>query len=771
MSGLIKKLSLCIFSTLVAVAVVYLDFVSGNFGETEKEPVYIVREKADDTVIVEDAQTIKLESGEISRVTIEVASALVRVAPESFAEFSFDDAHPLAPELFIHLKEGRLWINTINSMLHVKVKTPRIEAVLNPGIFDLHFDSDTLAIAAHRRHGVISFSGVEMPLPETRQMIISGSKIALAQDLLKKLHYSKLAKEFPFTAVEEPDSWVNLNQRDDELLRAEREKIAKEKIKTSNSGEKNEAVYGALQFLTLDEEKKQRRAARYFLSDFDAVLYELTLGDPTKGERMLKDLGSLEGSQEFSVESAFFKKSVAERLSLLAYTLPTDEAYRAYYTLLRETFTAPLDAISYQFNAVLDAYGERNATLDALERMAATVTKKLPELKNQSQEKELFFLMTLYHDFLAQHPEFIREEYLKTASALERAHLDLIKDQPARADDERQFLMGQKLARISALQKMMEKEDLPFAQARGAVLVLAQEVEALKPTFSSAAVISYFEKSLNDLQPLILFLRSARGIELQTNFTTAFEEYKSDADEIKQITELLNAADGGTQISPVRREELAGIVASDFKPLGIGKIKIALPDSEDDPRVRVLESFFDGEKMEAIYDTSRKIVTDINFKGERFPHPVRLTSLKEFLLVKLGKNQLSEKDLKEKFVDKESESSTLEKIAVAQLKEKLSDLGIEVEQEYLGAENFTEGIVHVRLASVGKDTEKIAFSFDIEYKGERVSSVKVQTVSGVITVNESFALRELPLKVEQIWKRAQFEKQKEDDIKDAIKQN
>ena len=120
---------------------------------------------------------------------------------------------------------------------------------------------------------------------------------------------------------------------------------------------------------------------------------------------------------------------------------------------------------------------------------------------------------------------------------------------------------------------------------------------------------------------------------------------------------------------------------------------------------------------------------------------------------------------KEKFADKETSA---QKTAALTLQKVLEKFGISVQDQYIGMEDFKDGTLHVRLAHLEVEEEKIAFSFDAD-KDNRISSLKVQTISGVIPVNESFELRELPVKVSQIFKRAQFEKQKEDQFKKGLK--
>ncbi|MEK9132772.1 MAG: hypothetical protein AAB606_03650, partial [Patescibacteria group bacterium] len=124
----------------------------------------------------------------------------------------------------------------------------------------------------------------------------------------------------------------------------------------------------------------------------------------------------------------------------------------------------------------------------------------------------------------------------------------------------------------------------------------------------------------------------------------------------------------------------------------------------------------------------------------------------------------------ESLMEMPSPQSVLEKVSKSTLLEELQKIDVSVEDKYIGLENIDDGVIHVRLALLGKGTDAIFFSFDVSQKISLVTNLKVNTVSGEVPVNDEFALRDLPIKVQQIFKQAMFEKQKEDEMKKMLRE-
>lgn len=311
----------------------------------------------------------------------------------------------------------------------------------------------------------------------------------------------------------------------------------------------------------------------------------------------------------------------------------------------------------------------------------------------------------------------------------------------------------------------MEKGDIPFQEGRRVILLLASDIESLRPNFSDAAVLVYFDSQLRELAPFLGFLRSQVSANLRGSFEADYREYIESQHEFAQIRELLDSAQGGISISSFRREELAESVSTDFSALGASDIKIMLPDLEGDSRVKIVSALLEEKTFSGVYDTQGKVLSDLVIGEEKIESAVRLENFKKFFLVKMGKASLEAGETIAVLTESRAEESLLERATKSALMEELKKMDISAEDRNLGLEDLDTGVLHVRLAVISQGTDAKVFSFDVGQKLSVVTNLKVQTVLGEIPVNDAFALRELPLKVEQIYSRAVFERQKEEELK------
>lgn len=779
---LITKILLCIFSVaLVGVTLFFDEKLSASAPGSQIKEIEII-DKGSDAVFQKTGDQYLLEAGNQAHLILVIANnSVLRLEKGTNALLTLSAFGNFPRQANINLKQGRIWLNSLYSNLATQINTEVVQLSAEPGIFDIKYHNGTLDVTAFRRSIQVSFLGNRLIVPEARQISIAEAKIKNASETISKLRYSKLLKEFPYFAAEKPDEWTLKNQQDDKIFLEAYKKKLFDEIQEDGSvlGLDESSMFfkfGSLMknagvIFTFDEEKKEKKKIALISDYIDDAAYATVIGKLDLANRRLGQFESFVAQLDNNIKNySGWQNALALKADRFAFVQPQDDLFEVKIVLRQLTGEPSIPLLQAAFNDVLDiaAAGTdqetEQKTVTALRKFATVVSGTLNKISDFRLAEDIFFASVILNDFLSRNTDLLREEFLKTAELFEKTYLALIENKE-QADDQRQFFISEKLKSIATLKSLIEKGNIPFQDGRKSILLIASQIEALQPTFSDKAVLAYFQEQLNSLKPFIAFLRSQDASRVHGSFQESFGEFVERIDEYKKITELLLGAEGGVNISASRREELAGIVAADFTQLEITDVQILLPDDEDEARVKVINAKFEGKKMLATYDTSRKVFSNIIFGSEKIPHAIKLENLKKFLLIKLGKLDLPKGQTAEDLTEAASGQSLLEKVAKVAILEALQKVNISVDEKYLGFENLNEGVVHVRLATIGEGVDAKVFAFDVLQKGSVVTNLKVQTVNGEIPVNGAFGLKELSVKVEQIYQKAIFEKQKEEELK------
>ncbi|MBI4994438.1 FecR domain-containing protein [Candidatus Peregrinibacteria bacterium] len=770
MKGLIKTIFISLACVLLVAGTFMLDEkISAVDLEEELDKVEVI-EKGPDSLFKNENGVYFFDAGRESRMSVLFnGNALLRLAPGSKANVSLSKSFPRKGQL--ELTGGRFWINTLNSSLNFEIKTPSLAIEAEPGVFDIQYGNELVVLVALRRSLEVVFLGSRLLIPELRQMTISEKKLRQQADLISKLTYSKLLKEFSYFAAEKPDKWILINQEDDkkffdDFREKKYQKIRDQGPKVGSNKDSvffklDEAVKKAGLELTFDPAKQNKRLAKIIFDYFDSAVFAALIGKEDLKKAWLAEFKN-QTDRIIGFDEFFMKK-----FDDFAFVAPSDSLFEIKTTLQNLAVKDVLAVSRTAFNNVLDVAAAGNDVTTqakvtaALRNFGSLADKSIARISSANAADEIFFESVRINDFLDRNPEmFLREEFLKTSEIFEKAYLNLVASR-AEADDQRQFLISEKLKKVGVLKALMEKEEMPYNESRAALLLIAGQIDSLKPIFSDTAVLAYFDEQLKQLAPLLAFLRANTPSNMRGSFKDNFKDFQSRTREMQQIMELLATSTGGAQITAAKREEIASIVMNDLGGIGAVGIKITLPETEDDPRVNVISASFSGANFIGIYDTDKKIMSDITFNNEKISNAIRLENLKKFFNVKLGKEKLESGTTAESLTQQPKQLSALEKVIKAKLLEELGKQEISVEEKYIDFADLAIGIAHIELAGA----EDKFFSFDISDDLSLVSNLKVSTIDGDIPVNGKFSLKELSSRVAQVYKNIEFGKMKEEELK------
>lgn len=686
-------------------------------------------------------------------------------------------------DIVLNLEEGKFWLNSLNSQSGATVNTKLAAVKMDPGVFDVSYKDSVLSVGAYRRSARVEFLGNSLVVPEGRFIEIDETKLESQKDPIAKLRYSKLSKEFSFAALAEADDWVKRNIAEDEKFNGDYRKNVLDEIRIRGpklSPDKDSLMFTledmaeeAVIALTFNSKEKIKKETRFLANFLDAAIYWFAMGKPEQGENFMREFKA-------RMQQASGSENLAEVFSARAQKIAfsgVDEPLFEVKLFLRRDKN-PVNAIHAELNDVLDlaANGsdkENKLKIEtALRKFGAAASDKLAGLKDRAQAQALFFERVRLADFLDRNRYLLKEEFLRLIALFEKTYLSFAAGKED-SEDKRQFLVNEKLRAIQVLRASMGEGVLSFQDARKAILFAANQIEELKPTFSDTAVSAYYDEQLKELGQFFAFLRSSEASSLRGSYEENFSDFKGRMNDLRAVNEILLNSQGGERISSLRREELAKVVLNDLRKVGLSGVKLALPDAEEGVSVKITESAFEDVQFSARYDTDKKVFSDIVFDGQQIPNSIKLDNLQKFFLLKMGKLVFETDITPESLVEPDASKklSVVERVALDKLFVAFKDIGVDVEQKNVGLEDFGQGIIHIKLGMLGPGSAATAFSFDVENKTSTVLNLKVQTVMGENTVNDSFPLQELATRVSQIYKQAEFEKQRQEELKKVLQEN
>lgn len=687
---------------------------------------------------------------------IQIGNAVIRLASGGRAQLE------AKKETEVELLEGRLWLNASASAMPVRITSgPAAVEVLGATV-DLQRVNETLAISQIRGSAYIEVARRRLVISAGEAITVPLTKVIENNDSLASIAYSKLQKEFP----PEPsygDKWTDYNEREDAQWRAAHGASVAARVRARGTGGANvsSSLARLADVVTLSASKKRERAFRASEKLILAALNQSLQGDGDASRtyelfehaaESHRALGGLRSEYLPLLDSVFYARD--ERSEPFA---------AARDSLMRVAIEDPAASLAMGLDDVSEAFSGSDA-LAAGELGSARLRRLIKELSSrpegQADSERMLLNLVVLNKLLATYSALGREEFLSFAGAVEDRELAGV---TAKEDevDLRQFFISEKLALLRVIRSWLEKDLVPFQAGRASALALARRIEELRPLLVDTAFVALFDEELSREAQFLAFLRSSPAATMRGSFDDHFADFKSQSDEIAEVRKLLESAQGGTGISAGRKEELAAQVQEDAATVPLSEIKIMLPNVEETTAVKIVEARFEGKSFAATYDIARKLFTEITFDGRQFPYGVRQENLNRFLLVSMGALKLQSGQSIESIAETAPSQTTVQKVAVARIIGDLAKIGIRVDPHYLGFEDFKNGIVHVRLATHGEGSQSHLFSFDLTEKFSSAINVRVQTVAGELPLNGQFNVLELPSKVEQIYARAVFEKERE----------
>lgn len=671
----------------------------------------------------------------------------------------------------VELINGKMWVNTRNSAYTTKFKVGAYAIDIPPAIVSLERKDGVTTFEVLSRIAQVHVGAQTIFVPQGKGVVLYDSKLKNFQKEIDQVRMSKLYKEFALYTVTQKDPWYVANtQKDtnykDQLVAQLRDSIRERgpRVSTTEGSlvESFRSIGSTIaQGVSLSEETKNE----YVFSDarryFDTALYLEQIGKSKDAAKML---------QQFKVQvedtKSVLQSNLRQLSDLTALASFGDQFYQAHALvndLIESTVFESFEKnISQLFDILrMGISPEQNDYLvSTMDRLATQIQKNVALLT----EKQAFALSEVVHSMLTSNATLMREPYFRALSLIQDAAIKKATTRDTTIDTQ-QYYISQKLDEIRAVKKQLDDKKIDFQQARGALIFIAQTIDATKPLLSDSAFLPYFDEQYKEFAPFIAFLNSNEAASLHGSFNDDYVQYKEKVVEANFIQSLLNTATGGEALSAVDREQRAAKAGLDLRQTGLTNIQLAFDSVQGSSVVIISDSTFDGAHFAARYDTDRRIFTEVVYDSKPVVNGIRLENLRTFLLVTRGKITLPANAGAETLVEKPvTDVNAKIQAAVTVLKKNLAQAGITVDNKYIDTTHFEDGVIRVLLATRGEEPSLKLFSFEITSDLVTASHLEVQTVLGKIPANDSFSLKELAFRVDQLFERAAFEKAKEGEL-------
>jgi hypothetical protein len=559
----------------------------------------------------------------------------VGIVDETHLKFSF------------RLLEGRAWLMNAYSNADVNIFVDG--AVILPGqsvmlVTQIDGKSD---IYAHSMDAVVGFLSDEkmaeellsenstqiinsMYLPQGTMVSVYGDKVRQNRSTIAKLLFSKLVKEFNYSAFDKnllvTDAWLSQNLLQDQRMRVQIRDFRLQNIRTrglkySSLGASNyhidEGLREIANLLTFSESKVAKRnlEALYDLLYDAQYLYDFGRREEAQ-ERLERFTGA--ANQLFLLYGDELKNNYIERVQheyeYLSFAIPGDALFDLK-TVLQQVY---LDSIRGQSQALDIQYAFLTGELNSVGYYADNNQGKnlktaydgyIAKFKQllEANESQLAGRLTLIQrqnqamdNLFMQYPALYRQGYFTDKLFVENKYLSLLPDDANRLE-EIQSVISRRIDFLTRLQKYYLDGDVPLQDAQNILALLFSEIARIElPADYQVAVKDLFQERLEDFGLFSRFLSSQEYVSSALRGATPrerFERFKLDNTEeisLEQLQQEMSkqAAEGGLQYELGRLPPLEEL-EPEFPPINEeqvivdmdGEISIIENELESSPQV------------------------------------------------------------------------------------------------------------------------------------------------------------------------------------------
>jgi hypothetical protein len=805
---IVKKIILAILSLAICAGVIFLAFtMQEEMQVTNGSKFQIVPSKGGVNLIrnggtlsinsqseLETGDEIVIPAGE-NAVVQTSKNAVVRLDSDTKLSFISDESQ--GEGVLFELSKGRVWVNGAYTTENINLIAGGSFIISRKGAFDTMYDGLKTNIKVFTNQvtvglikpGIKFTKAVRFASPQFINSFLmaqgSQANIYLAKisdnvEVLKKLLYSKLVKEFQYNLFDKQavmsDPWIRQNIDEDSLFS---QKVTREKAKVINArGLKiasldsipykvQKAVEGFADVLTFSSGKVLDRSierifdniydseylfvyereteAKERLALFADLIRESLAADPDRlKEPILNKLREIYSDLAYVMpEDHLFevKTAVADQIGLLLGV--SDEDLIEKFSLIRAYMNYAYvlaDSNSMLSRLMLDQYDTKFTAFVEAEKNYIKRIKNVIAEENQVMD----FL-------LKQYSIFYNDAAFALKHKLETQWLGMLPEGNDK-NEERQTIASNKIDYLKNIQAFCLDEKVGITDADKVVSRLIVDIKDLD-TGSELGISQLFALRLKDYGQFLMFLKTAQSKSLKgANVREKYESFLAMQTEQVLIDEAIKdyLKDSITTAVVISPEQILVQIKGDFDSAGVSDLELGSFAGVDQSVISVESASYENKIFSGQYDWGKKLISDVRSGGNLLSEkPVRLDALRVVLNPKEDVTSV-ETQAHGTTQQQTIEATKAEKISRVLVIQKLKKMDMAVAESNIWIVDLATGSFIIENANLISRPEVI-FTFNLDNKANLASGVNVHTGTGDLPLDGTVSLTALPQKVLEIF--------------------
>lgn len=669
---------------------------------------------------------------------------------------------------------GKFWGNFMYSNAKINFVVGKIVLIPNHAVFDLTVNGNKLELSVYDGDvytGLLSenvsvneyvdgYSPIFMNrllVPKDTHISINLNKI---NDDLSKLLYSKLVKEFKYSAIpdeQRESDFVSSNIYNDKKYseNLKQEFISDNLFKGAFLGDtvdKGGFLLSVKEFLTFMPDKKNEMMINRLFYFLDGAIFYALKGNDDLSKAMLDNFSeySLSVPDDVVNSSEYISRFDGSVQNLFLFGLE-EKPYKIFRFLLEKKLSSKrnLDDLKNTVNlfwlGVYKGLGSgRIYAADALDSYYKYFDNPMFLQSDPLFYKNyITYQNQLFDNLFLRYSLFYKDGYFAMKDALEQKLLKLYPEGSLK-DELRQALINNKIGFLKRLMKFFFDGEVDVAEAKNIVSALVEEANSLMPASASeVAVTTLFEQELKDIGDFWGYLNSPQYYSGNLYGTNHKDRYKVYIDEKQKIWSFINVKEDILGKNSMAKEQTADEVSKeiidvlskveDLKDVKIGEIK------DVNQRYVDISAVIGGYPFKASYDRDKNIVKDIYaYDSLISDRPVKLDQLLNLLKQKFAEiapNVLqSDQPL--------SEETYAERYARIYVSKIVTDAGFDADMDKVQIVDKLNAVYRLDKIQL-KGYDDVFVTFDLIMNGETATNVFLSTKGNPIVMNGKYTLEEL----------------------------
>lgn len=721
----------------------------------------------------------------------------LRLAPGSSVVFLGEDVDKNG--YVLQVQQGRVWVDANQSTSTLNIVAGSAFLLPSKAVFDIAYDGASLRLQVFDSQVNVGLTATNFApdklyqsmsdifinhylVAEGNQTIVPNEKVSQNEDILRKLLYSKLIKEFQYNRFDPKilvdDEWIVANlKNDNDMLQG----VAKDRLNKINERnlrvgsiedlgyQMSKFVDGFANVLTFSDDRVAERKVNAVITHLLDAEYLLIYGRSTEAssrlnlfKQMFADQSAEGGEKVVSLLNVRLKEIYASLGFVLAndplYTVKStvgdmllssavtsDDDLRDHFEYVRDYLNA---AIKVSPSSVALARTNLDNYYDRLNKLIASQSSQRVRLKSFVYEENQIF-----DNVLKQYSAFYMDSTFAKKHNLELEWLKFLPEGNEK-NEERQTMVGTKIDFLKVLQAFVLNEKVSLSDAKPIAVRLINEIQDFK-TEDEVGVSELFKLRLQDYGQFLRFLNATDISSLPG--VTMNDKYKSfQALQLEQVSIEKAIEDflGGkaTNAPTVTTEQIMNRIEDDFTKAQIKGAQFSTLSGIDQKVISVSGAQLNGFTFTGDYDWDKKLISNVRVGNSSIStSPVRLENLATLLVPQ----EVTPPPVAPPATPPSAQvpqDTKAERVAKILLLQKLKAADITASEENIVIQDMSAGMYVVNGGHLISNPD-IQMAFAFRNKENVTFSVIIRTETADQKLEGDIALGDLATKAKEVYKQ------------------